>query len=72
MHDNDDFGFGVIMCLIVIIASVAVTTGITSAYKTGKNEVWRQAVEHGYAKETETSAGKVYIWNRTGSTVSAE
>ena len=72
MHDNDGFVFGATMCFITVLIFFLVATAINGAYKMGKNEVWQQAVEHGYAKETETSAGKVHIWNSTGSTVSAE
>lgn len=63
MRNGDDFGMRIIVCLIIFLVCFAGTAGIHRAYNNGKNDVWKQAVERGYAHETETSAGKVYMWN---------
>lgn len=61
-EDNDILIAALFSVAVVFVLAFSIISAGYGGYNKGRYEVWRQAIEKGYAQEVETSEGKAFQW----------
>jgi hypothetical protein len=61
MDEETIFGIFAISSIMVLLG-LAIVLGILANNSNNGSDVWKQAVQRGYAEELQTSKGSAYVW----------